>query len=97
LIEERKGFWGVADLEACQEADHTMLKATKQERERILRYMSGQAPGEILQFAQKVYSEQLNTVRHDIWDVHTDRGRWWVITNPTNLTPKSSFLTWTWR
>jgi hypothetical protein len=44
--------------------------------------MSGQAPDETVQLAQKVYSEQLHTVKHDIWDVHTNRGRWWVITNP---------------
>jgi hypothetical protein len=30
-------------------------------------------------------------VRHDIWDVHTDRGRWWVITNPTNLYSQVQF------
>jgi hypothetical protein len=73
-----------------------MLKATKQERERILEYMSGEVPDETVQLAQKVYSEQLHTVKHDIWDVHTDRGRWWVITNPTSSTPKSHFPTWTW-
>ncbi len=22
---------------------------------------------------------------HDVWDVHTDKDRWWVVTNPTNL------------
>jgi hypothetical protein len=68
-----------------------MLKATKQERERILKYMSGQAPDEPVQLVQKVYSEQLHTVHHDIWDVHTDRGRWWVITNPTNLYSQEQF------
>jgi hypothetical protein len=53
-----------------------MLKATWQEREHVLEYMLSQAPEETVQFAQKVYSEQVHTVRHDIWDVHTDRGRW---------------------
>jgi hypothetical protein len=43
-----------------------MLKATKQERERILEYMSGEVPDETVQRAQKVYSEQLHTVKHDI-------------------------------
>jgi hypothetical protein len=76
---------------ACQEADDKMLKATKQEHERILGYMSGQAPDETVQLAQKVYSEQLHTVQHDIWDVHTDRGRWWVITNPTFLYSQEQF------
>jgi hypothetical protein len=68
-----------------------MLKATKHEREHILRYISGRAPDETVQLAQKVYSEQLHKVKHDIWDVHTDRGRWWVITHPTNLYSQEQF------
>src|SRR5215831_18795235 len=68
-----------------------MLKATEQEREHVLEYMSAQAPEETVQFAQKVYSEQVHAVLHDIWDVHTDRGRWWVITNPTNLYSQDQF------
>ena len=68
-----------------------MLKATKQERERVLGYVSGQVPDETVQLAQKIYSEQLHTVKHDIWDVHTDCGRWWVITNPTNLYSQEQF------
>jgi hypothetical protein len=68
-----------------------MLKATKHEREHVLGYMAGQAADESVQLVQKVYSEQLHTVKHDIWDVHTDRGRWWVITNPTNLYSQEQF------
>ena len=68
-----------------------MLKATEQEREHVLKYMSSQAPEETVQFAQKVYSEQVHAVLHDIWDVHTDRTRWWVITNPTNLYLQDQF------
>ncbi len=68
-----------------------MLKASEQEREQILSYMSGQAPDETVEFVQKVYSEQLHSLRHDIWDVHTNLGRWWVITNPTNLYSQVQF------
>jgi len=68
-----------------------MLKATTQEREHILGYMLGVAPEETVQLAQKVYSEQLHTVKHDIWDVQTDRGRGWVITNPTKLYSQDQF------
>lgn len=59
----------LVNLVAREEADDKMLKATEQERERILGYMSDQAPGETVQLAQKVYSEQLHAVKHDIWDV----------------------------
>ena len=68
-----------------------MLKTTQQEREHVMGYMSDQAPNETVQLAQKVYSEQVHAVTHDIWDVHTDRGRWWVITNPTNLYSQEQF------
>jgi hypothetical protein len=68
-----------------------MLKTTEHEREHVIGYMSGQAPDETVQLAQKVYSEQVHAVKHDIWDVHTDRGRWWVITNPTNLYSQEQF------
>jgi len=68
-----------------------MLKATDQEQEHILDYMSSQAPDESIELVQKVYSEQVHAVRHDIWDVHTDRGRWWVITTPTNLYSQDQF------
>src|SRR5262252_3658312 len=68
-----------------------MLKATEQEREHVLEYMASQAMEETVQFAQKVYSEQVHAVLHDIWDVHTDRGRWWVITSPTNLYLQDQF------
>jgi hypothetical protein len=68
-----------------------MLKATKKEREHVLGYMSGQASDETVEFSQKVYSEQVHTVRHDIWDVHTNLARWWVITNPTNLYSQTQF------
>ena len=32
-----------------------------------------------------VLAETILGHRHDVWDVHTNRDRWWVITNPTNL------------
>jgi hypothetical protein len=40
---------------------------------------------------QKVYSESVLTARHDVWDIHTNKDRWWVITNPTNLYSQEQF------
>jgi hypothetical protein len=59
--------------------------------QRIIDYFSSQAPDENVEFAQMVHSEQLDSVSHEIWDVHTDKGRWWVITNPTNLYSQTQF------
>lgn len=68
-----------------------MLKASEQERELILSYMAGQAADETVEFIQKIYTERLISITHDIWDVHTDVARWWVITNPTNLYRQDQF------
>jgi hypothetical protein len=34
---------------------------------------------------EKVASERVFGREYDVWDVHTDKERWWVITSPTNL------------
>jgi len=53
--------------------------------------MQSQAPDLAVQFVQKVYSENVLNVRHDVWDVHTDVDRWWVITDPMNLYSQDQF------
>lgn len=68
-----------------------MLEATEQERQDIADYMAREAAGEPVTLLQKVYSELLHSIRHDIWDVHTASGRWWVITSPTNLYSQEQF------
>ena len=40
---------------------------------------------------QKVFEEHVLSHRHDVWDIHTNKDRWWVITNPTNLYPHDQF------
>ena len=68
-----------------------MLTETEQERAGVKDYMRSQAPDLSVDFLQKVYSEMLGQVRHDVWDVHTDGGRWWVITSPSNLYSQDDF------
>lgn len=68
-----------------------MLEATDQERQEVVDYFTDQAPDEKVKFIQKVYSEQVHWITHHIWDVHTNRGRWWVITPPTNLYSQKLF------
>jgi hypothetical protein len=53
--------------------------------------MASQAPDLTVEFAQKIYSENVLDHRHDVWDVHTNVDRWWVITNPTNLYSQAQF------
>lgn len=68
-----------------------MLPATDEETETVVGYMERQAPDLKVEFVQKVYSENIVNHRHDVWDVHTDKERWWVITNPTNLYSQEQF------
>lgn len=68
-----------------------MLPATEQETNAIIEYMNWQAPDLTVELAQKVYSENVLHVCHNVWDVHTDKDRWWVITEPTNLYSQEQF------
>jgi hypothetical protein len=53
--------------------------------------MPSQAPDLTVEFLQKVYVENIGSVQHAIWDVHTNKDRWWVITDPTNLYSQEQF------
>ncbi len=68
-----------------------MLPATDAEIEHIKDYMQTEAPDLTVTFLQKVYSENVLNVAHDVWDVHTNVDRWWVITEPTNLYAQAQF------
>jgi hypothetical protein len=68
-----------------------MLPATEEEKADVTRYYLSQSPGAEVNFLQKVYSEAIIGHRHDVWDVHASDGRWWVITNPTNLYSQTQF------
>jgi hypothetical protein len=69
-----------------------MLIASDEEKADVVRYFLSQSPpGTEVAFLQKVYAEVLMGHRHDVWDVHGNHSRWWVITNPTNLYSQDQF------
>jgi len=68
-----------------------MLKASEEEIESIREYFEWQAPDLTVTFLQKVYSEAVLNIRHDVWDIHTNKDRWWVITGGTNLYSQQQF------
>ena len=68
-----------------------MLKSTVDETEGVREYFEWQAPDLEITFMQKVYSETVLNARHDVWDIHTTKDRWWVITDPTNLYSQDQF------
>ncbi len=44
-----------------------------------------------MKHAERVATETIFGRRHEVWDVHTDKTRWWVITQPTNLYSQKLF------
>jgi hypothetical protein len=68
-----------------------MLKATEKEIEEVREYFEWQAPDLEVTFLQKIYSEAVLNTRHDVWDIHSNKDRWWVITGGTNLYSQEQF------
>jgi len=57
----------------------------------IAQYVEGQAPDETVKHVEKVKEEIVAGEKYTIWDVTTDKDRWWVITNLTNLYSQRNF------
>ncbi len=65
------------------------MKSPPHQKQAIVDYYLSQSPeGTEVLHAEKVASERIYGIKHDVWDVHASDGRWWVITNPTNLYPQ---------
>lgn len=69
----------------------SVMPQPEHEAHDVRRYVELEAPDEKVVHLEKVKSERLYDQRMDAWDVHTDCGRWWVITNPMNLYPQEQF------
>lgn len=62
------------------------------ERRAVIDYWKGQSPEDAdVTHAEKIAAERVYGRTHDVWDVHATDGRWWVITNPTNLYSQDQF------
>jgi len=57
----------------------------------IAQYVEGQARDETVKHVEKVKEEVIAGDKYEIWDVTTDKDRWWVITNLTNLYSQRNF------
>jgi hypothetical protein len=62
-----------------------VLDQDKEEQKEIASYVEWQASGEKVQHLEKVKSECVIGREIDVWDVRTDKSRYWVLTGPTNL------------
>jgi predicted RNA-binding Zn-ribbon protein involved in translation (DUF1610 family) len=61
------------------------------EQRHVREYIESQAPDETVGHLEKVASERVFDRKHDVWDVHTDKERWWVVTSPMNLYSQKNF------
>lgn len=57
----------------------------------IANYVHGQARDETVQHVERIKQEVVLGDKYEIWDVITDKDRWWVITNLTNLYSQRHF------
>jgi ribosomal protein L32 len=68
-----------------------VVDSPEHERRGVVEYLYSQAHDETVEHAEKVASERVLGIRHDVWDVHTDKDRWWVVTGLTNLYSQADF------
>lgn len=68
-----------------------MFKRAHHEEDAIREYMEWQAADEKVTHLEKVATEHVFDRKMAAWDVRTDKGRWWVITSPTNLYSQKLF------
>lgn len=68
-----------------------IVKPESEDSNRILSYVEWQAPDEKVEHLEKVSSENVFGQPMTAWDVRTNKNRWWVITNPTNLYSQDLF------
>jgi hypothetical protein len=68
------------------ELQKLLFRQSEHEAQRIKEYFAWQSHGkEKALHAEKVASERVFGREYNVWDVHGEKERWWVITNPTNL------------
>jgi hypothetical protein len=67
------------------------VNSSDKERQYVVDYLADQAPDETVEHLEKVKSERVPGRWIDVWDVYTDKERWWVITAPTNLYSQQQF------
>jgi hypothetical protein len=68
-----------------------LFKRDRAAEKSIREYVEWQASDEKVVHAEKVATEFVMGRKLEAWDVRTNKGRWWVITSPTNLYSQELF------
>ena len=61
------------------------MESPENRKRAIREYFEIEAPDETIEHLERVANERVLGDEYDVWDVHTDQARWWLISNPTNL------------
>ena len=61
------------------------VEAPEHEQRDIDRYFESQSRDDPIVRSEKITTEAVIGQRYDVWEVEAESGRWWVITNLTNL------------
>jgi hypothetical protein len=67
------------------------VESPEHQKRSIRQYFESQVDDETIEHLEKVASERIFGRTHDVWDVHTDKDRWWVVTDFTNLYSQRDF------
>lgn len=67
------------------------MDSPEHQKRNVTEYVEIEACGEKVKRAEKVSVERNSMGSHDIWDVETNKDRYWVITDPTSLYSQSEF------
>jgi hypothetical protein len=95
-----KGNKVKGDTDACtipshpvpaQELAQYSVEGDPHSEQDIADYVHGQARDETVQHVERIKQELVLGDTYEIWDVTTDKDRWWVITNFTNLYSQRHF------
>ena len=63
-----------------------VMETPENERRDVEEYLRSQSgPDFSIEHVEKLTAEYVLGRQYDVWDAHTNEGRWWLITNPTNL------------
>lgn len=71
---------------------YTLAELAEHEERAIRDYVNGQSPkDDQAELVQRVRAQRILGRTHEVFDVHCEKTRWWVITDPTNLYLQTDF------
>lgn len=67
------------------------MKELEHQVRAVASYVESQAPAETVTHAERMIRTKVMGQEHEVWDVRTDKDRYWVVTNMTNLYSQDEF------